>query len=173
MGERLLERDAPLGVLAGAVADAAAGRGSTVVISGEAGIGKTSLVRAFATDARGDARLLAGACDDLMASRTLGPLHDAAIGTDGPLAAALADDVVVPAAATCCGFAGDRGLLHPDLTEAATRDEAAELRARPADVYVSSNRTCELGLRLATGAPYRSVLLVLEELTRDGDVSVR
>src|SRR5919198_6031693 len=92
MGERLLERDAPLGVLAGAVADAAAGRGSTVVISGEAGIGKTSLVRAFATDARADARLLLGACDDLMASRTLGPLHDAAAGTDGPLAAALADD---------------------------------------------------------------------------------
>ncbi len=39
MGERLLERDAPLGVLADAVAEASAGRGSTVLISGEAGIG--------------------------------------------------------------------------------------------------------------------------------------
>ena len=48
MGERLLERDAPLGVLAGAVTDAGAGHGSTVLVSGEAGIGKTSLVRAFA-----------------------------------------------------------------------------------------------------------------------------
>jgi DNA-binding CsgD family transcriptional regulator/tetratricopeptide (TPR) repeat protein len=92
MGERLLERDAPLGVLAGAVADAAKGRGSSVLISGEAGIGKTSLVRAFADGSAGEARLLLGACDDLMASRTLGPLHDAATGTDGPLAAALADD---------------------------------------------------------------------------------
>jgi DNA-binding CsgD family transcriptional regulator/tetratricopeptide (TPR) repeat protein len=91
MGERLLERDAPLGVLAGAVADAAVGRGSTVLVSGEAGIGKTSLVRAFAAGAAGRARLLRGACDDLMASRTLGPLHDAAVGTNGPLATALAD----------------------------------------------------------------------------------
>jgi len=90
-------------------------------------------------------------------------------GLDGPLAAlaaALADEVIVPAAATCCGFAGDRGLLHPELTEAATRDEAAELRTRPADAYVSSNRTCELGLRLATGAPYQSIIAVLETATR-------
>jgi len=43
------------------------------------------------------------------------------------LAEALADDVTVPVAATCCGFAGDRGLLHPELAAAATRDEAAEL----------------------------------------------
>jgi ATP/maltotriose-dependent transcriptional regulator MalT len=92
MAERLLERDAPLGVLADAVADAGAGRGSTVLVSGEAGIGKTSLVRAFAEGAEGKARLLLGSCDDLMASRTLGPLRDAALGTDGPLAAALADD---------------------------------------------------------------------------------
>ena len=36
--------------------------------------------------------MLVAACDDLVASRTLGPLHDAAAGTDGPLAAALAED---------------------------------------------------------------------------------
>jgi DNA-binding CsgD family transcriptional regulator/tetratricopeptide (TPR) repeat protein len=89
--ERLLERDAPLGVLTGAVAVAGTGHGSTVLISGEAGIGKTSLVRAFAEASADQARLLMGACDDLLASRTLGPLHDAAAGTDGPLAAALAD----------------------------------------------------------------------------------
>ena len=82
------------------------------------------------------------------------------------LAAALADEVIVPAAATCCGFAGDRGLLHPELTEHATRDEAIELRARPAEAYVSSNRTCELGLRLATGAPYQSVISLLETASR-------
>src|SRR6266511_894938 len=92
MGERLLERDAPLAVLTGAISEAGAGRGSTVLISGEAGIGKTSLVRAFAEAAASRARLLMGSCDDLMASRTLGPLHDAAAGTDGPLAAALAGD---------------------------------------------------------------------------------
>jgi DNA-binding CsgD family transcriptional regulator/tetratricopeptide (TPR) repeat protein len=70
----LLEREQTLAVLSTAVADAAAGRGSVVLVSGEAGIGKTSLVREF-TRTTG-ARILLAACDDLMASRTLGPLRD-------------------------------------------------------------------------------------------------
>jgi D-lactate dehydrogenase len=82
------------------------------------------------------------------------------------LALALADHVVVPVAATCCGMAGDRGLLHPELTNAATADEAAELSSRPFDAYVSSNRTCEIALEQATGRPYRSVVQLLEEATR-------
>jgi D-lactate dehydrogenase len=81
------------------------------------------------------------------------------------LAATVADEAVVPAAA-CCGFAGDRGLLHPELAAAATRDEAAEVSGRSYDAYVSSNRTCELGLQQATGQPYRSVVQLVEELTR-------
>jgi DNA-binding CsgD family transcriptional regulator/tetratricopeptide (TPR) repeat protein len=97
MGEQLLERDAQLGVLVGAVDDARAGRGSTALVTGEAGIGKTTLVRAFADRVADRARLLHTACDDLMAPRTLGPLHDAASGTSGPLAAALADDGPVDA----------------------------------------------------------------------------
>ena len=83
----LLERDAALAALRDAVREAAAGRGSVVMVTGEAGIGKTSLVRAFA--ARAPGRVLTSACDDLMAPRTLGPLRDAATGTDGPLAASL------------------------------------------------------------------------------------
>ena len=43
------------------------------------------------------------------------------------LAGALADEVYVAPSATCCGFAGDRGISHPELTAAATRDQAAEL----------------------------------------------
>jgi predicted ATPase len=87
----LLERDAALAALDAAVREAASGRGSVVLVTGEAGIGKTSLVRAFAARARG--RVLMSACDDLMAPRTLGPVRDAAMGTDGPLAAALAGPV--------------------------------------------------------------------------------
>ena len=52
------------------------------------------------------------------------------IGLDRPLralAGELAHDVHVPPSATCCGFAGDRGFLHPELTQAATREEAAEV----------------------------------------------
>ena len=82
------------------------------------------------------------------------------------LAAHLADEVHVPAGATCCGFAGDRGFLHPELTAAATREEAEEVRRLGADAHLSHNRTCEIGLERATGRPYESVLLLLEELTR-------
>ncbi|HEX8754153.1 MAG TPA: (Fe-S)-binding protein, partial [Solirubrobacterales bacterium] len=87
------------------------------------------------------------------------------------LAAALAEDVHVPPTATCCGFAGDRGISHPELTESATRAEAsevaaAELGGRRFDAHLSSNRTCEIGMQRATGAPYESVLILLERLTR-------
>jgi D-lactate dehydrogenase len=82
------------------------------------------------------------------------------------LAGALADDVHVPPTATCCGFAGDRGISHPELTAAATRAEASELAGRHFDARLSSNRTCEIGLERATGEPYESVILLLERLTR-------
>src|ERR687887_480567 len=91
MGEVLLERETQLRVLEAAADDAAAGRGSAALVTGEAGIGKTTLVRAFAGRIASRARVLPAACDDLMAPRTLGPLRDAAAAGDGPLAAALRD----------------------------------------------------------------------------------
>jgi D-lactate dehydrogenase len=84
------------------------------------------------------------------------------------LAGALAEDVYVAPSATCCGFAGDRGISHPELTAAATRDQAAELEGRDFDAHLSSNRTCEIGLSRATGESYESFVFLLEELTRDG-----
>jgi D-lactate dehydrogenase len=83
------------------------------------------------------------------------------------VARACADDVVVPLAGGCCGFAGDRGFTHPELTAAATRAEAAELAAAaPCDLYVSSSRTCELGLARATGKRWVSYWNLLEEVSR-------
>jgi D-lactate dehydrogenase len=82
------------------------------------------------------------------------------------LAGALAEDVYIAPSATCCGFAGDRGISHPELTAAATRDQAAELAGRHFDARLSSNRTCEIGLSRATGERYESFLFLLEELTR-------
>ncbi|MGA8745636.1 MAG: (Fe-S)-binding protein, partial [Solirubrobacterales bacterium] len=84
------------------------------------------------------------------------------------IAGALAEEVYLPPSATCCGFAGDRGITHPELTAAATREQANELAGRSFDAYISANRTCEIGLSRATGAEYRSFLLLLEELTRGG-----
>src|SRR3954469_13779775 len=95
MPDRLLERDAPLAALLTALDEAEGGRGSIALVSGEAGIGKTSLVREFATRAEARARLLQASCDDLVTPRTLGPLHDAVAGTDGPLATALAQEAPV------------------------------------------------------------------------------
>ncbi|MFF0656220.1 FAD-binding and (Fe-S)-binding domain-containing protein [Micromonospora tulbaghiae] len=90
------------------------------------------------------------------------------LGLDDALltvARAVADEVVVPEGWQCCGFAGDRGLLHPELTASATRVEAAAVSARPFDGYASVNRTCEIGLARATGQPYRHLLELLAEVT--------
>ncbi|MDJ0381118.1 FAD-binding and (Fe-S)-binding domain-containing protein [Streptomyces sp. G-G2] len=82
------------------------------------------------------------------------------------VAAACAEEVVVPDDAGCCAFAGDRGMLHPELAAAATAREAAEVTARPYDAYLSANRMCEVGMDRATGHGYQSVLLALERATR-------
>jgi D-lactate dehydrogenase len=83
------------------------------------------------------------------------------------VAGAIADQVAVPAGANCCGFAGDRGMLHPELTASATAEEAAEVGEAPTDRYASTNRTCEIGMQRATGETYESLIGLLEEATRD------
>jgi len=83
------------------------------------------------------------------------------------VARACASEVVVPLDAGCCGFAGDRGWLVPELTASATKREAAEARAAGATGYYSSSRTCEIGMTRATGHIYRSHLFMLEWATRD------
>ncbi|MER7540659.1 FAD-binding and (Fe-S)-binding domain-containing protein [Streptomyces sp. NPDC097704] len=82
------------------------------------------------------------------------------------LAHAVAENVVVPEDWSCCAFAGDRGLLHPELTASATASETAALAQTPAAAYVSVNRTCELGMTRATGRPFQHLLEVLEQASR-------
>jgi D-lactate dehydrogenase len=84
------------------------------------------------------------------------------------LANAVAVTATVPVDWGCCGFAGDRGMLHPELTESATRAEAAEVASGEFDAHASCNRTCEIGMSRATGADYRHILELLEESTRPG-----
>jgi D-lactate dehydrogenase len=83
------------------------------------------------------------------------------------LGEALAERAVTPIYATCCAFAGDRGFLHPELTRSATSEEVQELNGQEYSRYLCSNRTCELGMNLATGKDYQSVIFLLEELTRE------
>ncbi|MFE5340573.1 FAD-binding and (Fe-S)-binding domain-containing protein [Isoptericola sp. NPDC056578] len=104
---------------------------------------------------------------------TCATVHLGAVDDLRAVAAAVADDAVVPAAWGCCGFAGDRGMLHPELTAAATHAEAADVAAGERelpggryDAYVSNNRTCEMGMARATGRDYVHVLELLEAATR-------
>ena len=75
---RLLEREHPLDVLAERAGRAAAGHGSVVLVAGEAGIGKTVLLRALVDRVRATAPPLWGMCDSLSTPRPLGPLRDVA-----------------------------------------------------------------------------------------------
>ena len=107
----LLERQSAKASLDAALTDAARGSGRMVFVAGEAGIGKTSLVRAFVADVPRGTRVLQGACDDLLTPGPLGAIRDVARHTRGPLAAALA------------------GGTFPDVAAALL----AELSARSAD----------------------------------------
>ena len=82
------------------------------------------------------------------------------------VAGALAEEVTVPVYDTCCGFAGDRGMLHPELADAAVEEQAAELAGREFDAYLCSNRTCELGMTRSIGHEYASFLFLLDAATR-------
>jgi D-lactate dehydrogenase len=87
------------------------------------------------------------------------------------VARAHAERVEVPLFAECCGFAGDRGFLVPELTASATAVEAAEVRRilerEPSASCYSTCRTCEIGMSRAVGRPFRSLLhLVYEAVAR-------
>jgi DNA-binding CsgD family transcriptional regulator/tetratricopeptide (TPR) repeat protein len=80
----VLEREHELAELAAAAREAAEGAGSVVLVSGEAGIGKSSLIEAAREVLPARSRLLIGYCDDLATRRALGPLRDLAgsVGTE-------------------------------------------------------------------------------------------
>jgi len=88
----LLEREQFLGELEAILNEVVAGDGRFVLVSGEAGIGKTSLVERFAEAHGAQARVLWGACDALFTPRPLGPLYDIAHKTQGDLLTLLEEE---------------------------------------------------------------------------------
>ena len=80
------------------------------------------------------------------------------------LATQCAQDVTVPDIA-CCGFAGDRGFVVPELNQHALRHIHKDLPSNCA-CGVSTNRTCEIGLTAETGRNYRSIAYLLEKCSR-------
>src|SRR6185503_392764 len=98
----LLERDSFLRQLEMGLQEAVAGQGRVVLVSGEAGIGKTSLVNHFTELHRDAVRILWGACDSLLTPRPLGPLHDIAMQLEGKLPELLHSEANQSAIFTAC-----------------------------------------------------------------------
>ena len=81
------------------------------------------------------------------------------------LAEAISEQVIVPLDWSCCGFAGDRGLLHPELTESATKNQAQELKSHKYVAYASSNRPCQIGLSIAIGQNYVHLVELVDQVS--------
>ena len=74
-----------------------------------------------------------------------------------------ANEVVIPKHAGCCGMAGDRGFLFPELTNAATLPEATEVKQVDYEGYYSSTKTCEMAMSKAVEKNYESILYLMDE----------
>jgi DNA-binding CsgD family transcriptional regulator/tetratricopeptide (TPR) repeat protein len=158
MRSDLLERDAELAELRTAARDATAGRGRVVLLHGEAGIGKTSLVDALRAAPPDGTRVLIGSCDAMSTPRTLGPLRDLAPAVGPRLGEALR--------------AGDREEVFASL-----QDEFAETPGTILiieDVHWADEATLDVLRFLARridGLPGVLVLTYRDELDRDHPLS--
>jgi D-lactate dehydrogenase len=72
-------------------------------------------------------------------------------------------NIVVPDNLDCCGFAGDRGLLFPELSNSATKAEAQEIKNTEADLHYSSNIPCEVAMADATKENYLSIAYLVDQ----------
>ena len=140
-GPVLLERERELSELAQAAREAAASEGGMVLVSGEAGIGKSSLVRAVRGLLPANGRLLVGHCDDLGTPRTLGPFRDLVGSVGAGLTRALAEggerDAVLTALRAELDWAGHPTILVVEdvhWADEATLDVLRYLARRIADL---------------------------------------
>jgi D-lactate dehydrogenase len=81
------------------------------------------------------------------------------------IARKFADNVTVPLHSGCCGMAGDRGFLFPELTASATMPEALEVKQHQYQGYYSSTKTCEMAMSQAVNENYESILYLVDELS--------
>jgi DNA-binding CsgD family transcriptional regulator/tetratricopeptide (TPR) repeat protein len=173
-GDGLLERVEQLALLNQALtAVVAGGRGRTVLVVGEAGIGKTALLSRFSDGVSGTARTLWAACDHLFTPRPLGPFLDVAEAVGGRLAARVADAArPYDVAAALLDELGSGGVAVVVLEDVHWADEASldvirlvarRIEAVPA-VLVLSYRDDELH----RSHPFR---LVLGDLSGHGQVT--
>jgi D-lactate dehydrogenase len=74
-------------------------------------------------------------------------------------------NVIVPTEIGCCGFAGDKGFLVPELNAWALRKLKPQLVANSVHRGFSNSRTCEIGLTNNSGIPYKSIAYLVNEVT--------
>lgn len=79
------------------------------------------------------------------------------------LARMCSTNVVVPEGVGCCGFAGDKGMTHPELNKYALRKLKDQVKSIP--VGYSNSRTCEIGLATNSGIPYVSIACLVNRCT--------
>ncbi|MES2765092.1 MAG: FAD-binding and (Fe-S)-binding domain-containing protein [Bacteroidota bacterium] len=77
-----------------------------------------------------------------------------------------AEKAEIPQNWGCCGMAGDRGLMYPELVYSATFSEKEEVLKGAFDACCSSNLPCEIGMSMGTERQYSSFLYILEEASR-------
>ena len=147
MTGRLLERSEELRVLASAVRTADQGRGSVVLVSGEAGVGKTSLVRVFLSSVPANTRVLTGYCDALSTPRVLGPMKDlaASLGPEFRTAVQAGDrDLVMSALLAALGHGPTTVMVVEDLhwADEGTLDVLRYVARRLASLHVLLLVTC-------------------------------
>ncbi len=88
------------------------------------------------------------------------------MGLDGKLvqlAKICAGKVIVPDT-NCCGFAGDRGFTYPELNKHGLRDLKKQIFMSVSNGY-SNSRTCESGLSMHSGVPFKSIVYLVDEVS--------
>lgn len=81
------------------------------------------------------------------------------------LACLCSTSVLVPEGVGCCGFAGDKGMTHPELNAYALRKLAGQIKEKGIETGYSNSRTCEIGLQTNSGIPYRSIIYLVNSCT--------
>ncbi len=79
------------------------------------------------------------------------------------LARMCSTNIIVPEGVGCCGFAGDKGMTHPELNKYALRKLKDQVKGIP--VGYSNSRTCEIGLSTNSGIPYVSIAYLVNRCT--------
>lgn len=83
------------------------------------------------------------------------------------LAEKFSEYVYYPENPECCGFAGDRGLLFPELTASSAGREAYQIKKQEIDFsgYYSNNISCEIGMSEAVGKAFLPIVYLLLDCT--------